>query len=349
MKEGRKGSRGIKGKLTLGIEDDGSAWSYKNTEDEQHKQLPLKHPAYKAQVVRRRNKKYEGGHDDINDLRKLVTTVYVTNLPTRWDSGRLWKECVGLGKLMDAFIPGGFDTAGGLFGFVRFLKVVNIQELLRKLNDMVVEGRRLRANVSLHPQAVRPGAGRRNDVNREGGRKGLEARHETARSSVFRRRSGPSFKEVLQGEQERGETSRDPGREKVVKQLTVNIPEDVVIREHAWLGNCLIGELKNIELLSKCFSVIQAYGLGDCSIRYIGGLKGWDDTPEKGSRIIWLKIRGVPVRLWDPEVFSYIAWSFGRVLIPFEGPIDAKDMSFGKVCMLRDSVDVVGACKVWVT
>lgn len=45
-------------------------------------------------------------------------------------------------------------------------------------------------------------------------------------------------------------------------------------------------------------------------------IKKWDNSGYHMQRIIWLKISGVPVQLWDSNVFTIIAGKFGRVLIP---------------------------------
>ncbi|KAI3781746.1 hypothetical protein L2E82_11770 [Cichorium intybus] len=39
-----------------------------------------------------------------------------------------------------------------------------------------------------------------------------------------------------------------------------------------WLGKCFVGEIKYIELLHKCFATFHASGLGDSSIKFLGGL-----------------------------------------------------------------------------
>ncbi|KAL4581616.1 hypothetical protein LXL04_006139 [Taraxacum kok-saghyz] len=138
-----------------------------------------------------------------------------------------------------------------------------------------------------------------------------------------------------------------------------------------WLDSCLVGEVKNIELLSKCMSIIHAYGLGECSIRYIGGLvvmlqfnnkmiadcflqnqrlnwsawfvwlKKWDEKFLVKNRVVWLKIVGVPVNCWDPTFFTVIAEHFGKVVIPGGGRDETRDMSFGKICILRSSLDPI--------
>ncbi|KAL4592663.1 hypothetical protein LXL04_005666 [Taraxacum kok-saghyz] len=153
------------------------------------------------------------------------------------------------------------------------------------------------------------------------------------------------------------------------KAEKITIPQVVVLRSNEWLSCCLVGEIKDLELLSKCMSMIQVYGLGDCKVRYIGGLcvilefktkviaecflrnqqinwavwfawlKCWDDNFRQMSRIVWLRVYGVPIRCWDPNAFTCIAGKYGRVLVPFECSSDANNMSFGRICVLTSHLD----------
>ncbi|KAI3724608.1 hypothetical protein L2E82_36391 [Cichorium intybus] len=54
--------------------------------------------------------------------------------------------------------------------------------------------------------------------------------------------------------------------------IAVKIPDSLVIDQCQWLNCCLIGELKDLDLLSKCFAIFHSTGIGDCSVKYLGGL-----------------------------------------------------------------------------
>ncbi|KAI3522532.1 hypothetical protein L1887_00391 [Cichorium endivia] len=57
---------------------------------------------------------------------------------------------------------------------------------------------------------------------------------------------------------------------------------------------------------------------------------------DRFDRLAWVKVVGLPLRLWDRENFSRIAGRFGRVIIPSETTLEAKDVSFGRFCILTD-------------
>ncbi|KAI3723143.1 hypothetical protein L2E82_34533 [Cichorium intybus] len=56
------------------------------------------------------------------------------------------------------------------------------------------------------------------------------------------------------------------------KRAKIVIPEAVNLGGPAWLDNCLIGEVIDIELLSNFFSIFHNSGIAECSIKYAGGL-----------------------------------------------------------------------------
>ncbi|KAL4568347.1 hypothetical protein LXL04_023957 [Taraxacum kok-saghyz] len=156
----------------------------------------------------------------------------------------------------------------------------------------------------------------------------------------------------------------------------VTIPLNVVGVLPGWLHCSLVGEMKDLELVEKCMSVIKAYGLGECDIKYMGGLnvllvfnskavadcflnnqkvnwfawfswlRKWDTTFTQSSRVVWIKITGVPAGFWNSAVFSAIAELFGKVLIPFDCHGESRNISFGKVCLISPGLEVIEAQQV---
>ncbi|KAL4574766.1 hypothetical protein LXL04_021604 [Taraxacum kok-saghyz] len=314
----------------------------------------------------------------VDELCRVVTTFFISNLPVGWDSRKLWLAFEGHGTLVDAFVPGKRDAAGNLFGFVRFMKVSEVQALLRKFNEMVLEGKRLKANVAKHE---RPKARSTLNGNRYGQVKThVKKSHGLTQDGRFRDShnvAGVSYKQVLY--KNAGSTEKSEVQTYMAVKRNIVVKDCVSVRKPNWLDPCLVGEVKNIEMLSKCMSVIHAYGLGECSIRYMGGLvvllqfnskaiaecflnnqkenwsawfvwlKKWEEQFCVKERVIWLKIVGIPIGCWDPSFFSEIAGHFGKVVIPGGGVDETRDMSFGKVCVLRSSMEPVQPCMVSVT
>ena len=217
-----------------------------------------------TKVVRRnRQQQHHRKESNEEELRRLVTTFYVANLPEGWNSSRLWREFAGIGRLVDAFIPRKKDASGNSFGFVRLLKVSDLNGVLKSMNELVCDGKRIRVNVARHERAKRGGRGEDggNDESALSGKSFLNA----LRGGKVKESGTSNNVTVSKSEMERKESLEN-------KKVEVVIPSSIKLREHRWLDSCLVGVLKNIELLSKCMSMIQAYGLGECDLRYLGGL-----------------------------------------------------------------------------
>ncbi|KAL4588921.1 hypothetical protein LXL04_001821 [Taraxacum kok-saghyz] len=323
------------------------------------------------EVASRKRESARKASDSMRDICLIAITFYVCNLPERWKSRDLWKAFDRLGVLVDAFVPGRRDRMGACYGFVRFIKVSNVQVMLEKMNELVFEGRNLKANVSLHPRGKKQGEAPTRTEERppkhtekpwiagaaqrvwDGKMHGCMGGYSTR---------GPSYADMLNAENRVMEKGNP---------VSVTIPDELVVQGKKWLQCSLIGEMLDLERLSKCLSMVHAYGLGDCDIKYLGGLsvmlifnspevancflhnqkinwsiwfawlKAWDATLQPHSRAVWLRIRGVPVSLWDSEVFSSIASAFGKVLIPFNCKDEAENLSFGKVCVLTESMELI--------
>ncbi|KAL4554369.1 hypothetical protein LXL04_039506 [Taraxacum kok-saghyz] len=156
-----------------------------------------------TRVVGRRNKAEHRRASIEEELSKVVTTFFVNNLPEGCNSTRLWKRFEESGTLVDAFVPGKRDVSGRLFGFVRFLKVSNLHRMLKKLNELLLDGQKVRVNVARHD---RPKASKKGDTECKvkTGRKG-HGRQKTVLVPLVMLGVFPSWKfcKVIRGSMER--------------------------------------------------------------------------------------------------------------------------------------------------
>ncbi|KAI3522056.1 hypothetical protein L1887_11534 [Cichorium endivia] len=70
----------------------------------------------------------------------------------------------------------------------------------------------------------------------------------------------------------------------------------------------------------------------------------WFKRLELGDKIdlryewtVWLKILGLPLKLWDKDKFTTICSNFGRVIHPFDGISSRRDLSMEKVVILTSA------------
>ncbi|GJY45736.1 RNA-directed DNA polymerase, eukaryota, reverse transcriptase zinc-binding domain protein [Tanacetum coccineum] len=68
-----------------------------------------------------------------DDVLKISTSVFVTNFPEQASAKDLWNACKQYGHVVDAFIPNKRSKAGKRFGFVRFIKVFDVERLVGNL------------------------------------------------------------------------------------------------------------------------------------------------------------------------------------------------------------------------
>ncbi|CAH1437071.1 unnamed protein product [Lactuca virosa] len=130
-----------------------------------------------------------------------------------------------------------------------------------------------------------------------------------------------------------------------------------------WLKkSLLIGEAHSLDHIGT----IHAMGILNDETKYLGGLrlaihfgcskdadvylenkkhwKDWfkwivraDQQELNYERMVWLKILGVPLNLWDEQNFSLIVSKFGRVISPFDNIANRRDYSMGKVGVITSN------------
>ncbi|PWA43309.1 hypothetical protein CTI12_AA536690 [Artemisia annua] len=64
---------------------------------------------------------------------KISHSIFVTNFPDSVSSRDLWRECSVYGTVVDVFIPSKKSKAGKRFAFVSFIKVFNLDRLVKNL------------------------------------------------------------------------------------------------------------------------------------------------------------------------------------------------------------------------
>ncbi|GKD47994.1 nucleotide-binding alpha-beta plait domain-containing protein, partial [Tanacetum coccineum] len=83
-----------------------------------------------------------------DDVLKISTSVFVTNFPEQASAKDLWNACKQYGHVVDAFIPNKRSKAGKRFGFVRFIKVFDVERLVGNLCTVWIGRHRIHANAA---------------------------------------------------------------------------------------------------------------------------------------------------------------------------------------------------------
>ncbi|PWA63868.1 hypothetical protein CTI12_AA352620 [Artemisia annua] len=83
-----------------------------------------------------------------DEVHKISTSIFVTNFPDYAKAKDLWNVCKQYGQVVDAFIPDRKSKAGKRYGFVRFIRVYDVDRLVSNLCTLWMGSHHLHANVA---------------------------------------------------------------------------------------------------------------------------------------------------------------------------------------------------------
>nr|GEU99330.1 G-type lectin S-receptor-like serine/threonine-protein kinase LECRK1 [Tanacetum cinerariifolium] len=90
------------------------------------------------------------------DVSKISKSVFITNFPDCMSARELWKTCSVYGTVVDVFIPFKKSKAGKRFAFVRFIKVFNLDRLVKNLSTIWIGKLHLIANHVWYERPLKP-------------------------------------------------------------------------------------------------------------------------------------------------------------------------------------------------
>nr|GEZ12649.1 RNA-directed DNA polymerase, eukaryota, nucleotide-binding alpha-beta plait domain protein [Tanacetum cinerariifolium] len=82
-----------------------------------------------------------------DETEKISKSVFVTNFTDHFSARDLWNVCVAYGKVVDVFIPFKGSKTCRKFAFVCFIRVDNMERLIKNLSTIWIGKFRLHANV----------------------------------------------------------------------------------------------------------------------------------------------------------------------------------------------------------
>ncbi|GJR39071.1 RNA-directed DNA polymerase, eukaryota [Tanacetum coccineum] len=268
---------------------------------------------------------------------------------TKSFSRGLWKECSVYGTVVDVFIPLKKSKVGKRFAFVRFIKVFNIDRLVKNLCAIWIGRHHFdRPQKPLAPKSNFP------PFNGSGKVYGNT-------SSGFQQPKGfgGSFASVVNGD------NRSVNPASLISSSPALVLEDTCIIERDF-SRCVMGKVKDFTSI-LISNYLSDEGFDDVKLSYLGGLwvlcefdsvgtrmsmmthtgvKSWfqilqDVSQEFVSeeRIVWVDIEGVPLYAWSRDTFSRIGKKWGEAL----NIEDVLDSSFGRkrLCIITKSPTLI--------
>ncbi|KAD4178000.1 hypothetical protein E3N88_26591 [Mikania micrantha] len=261
-------------------------------------------------------------------------TFYVANLPTDCTTKELQQEFSRFGKVLDVYIAGKKDKSHCHFGFVRFPEVGNPVQLERDLNNIKLKNLKISVNIAKYEK---DGKAQR-------------------------------FHSV----QNHRKAYRSDNLEKTASHTSswrIVVPDNFLSKtELNWGATSLLGRATDLRVLCSLRELILDQD--NLTIRHLGGLnvlltfsniknsevflsnthmwKPWFTSLEKWvgnlirpERIAWLRIHGVPVQLWEANIFNKVASAFGRVVHPSEACLLDLNLTQDYVAVLTSSLEPI--------
>ncbi|GJU52083.1 RNA-directed DNA polymerase, eukaryota, reverse transcriptase zinc-binding domain protein [Tanacetum coccineum] len=262
-----------------------------------------------------------------DEVHKISTSVFVTNFPDQYGAKDLWNSCKVYGHVVDAYIPNRKSNVGKRFGFVRFIKVSDVERLVNNICTVWVGRYKLHANVA---RFQREPLNKHNThdmvsgVNR--GNVGVGNNVKGAKGA------SNSYAHVVKGIQiPKGDSDNNPSL--VLDDLCLNQTD---------YSLCLMAKVKDFASLSNLKVVLVNEGFLNIVIKYMGGFwvmiefqsegakKSFQSNLSMGTwfsqimqashdfiideRVTWVEIEGIPLKLWSWNTFSRIVSKWGDLL-----------------------------------
>ncbi|KAJ0700670.1 putative RNA recognition motif domain, nucleotide-binding alpha-beta plait domain superfamily [Helianthus annuus] len=286
----------------------------------------------------------EKNKDYVEELRKeKAITFYVSNIHPHISDSELWIECMNYGHVVDAYIARKRDKRGNRFGFLRFIKIKDVEKMTKALCQMSFYGWKIRANVARFVKIEKKSRKQETKwIRKEEGHVNTNGAP-VAPNNVYKS-NGVSWADVVAGRQSQQEEDR-----------SLNFTNESQAYK-LWRGRAVIGDLISIEALRDVNNMKKKLRLKDSQVRYLGGMKlliifdsveemegsmkkdmelwnlwfkiltTWNGEYIPYERIAWLRIRGIPLQLWINEVFNVVGEYFGKVIKKSDA--DEKDLCF---------------------
>nr|GEW48624.1 hypothetical protein [Tanacetum cinerariifolium] len=83
-----------------------------------------------------------------DEVRKLSTSIFVTNFSKKCSAKELWNACKQYGTVVDTFILDRRSKLGKRFGFFRFIKIYDVERLVNNLFTIWIGSFKLHANIA---------------------------------------------------------------------------------------------------------------------------------------------------------------------------------------------------------
>ncbi|GJT48862.1 RNA-directed DNA polymerase, eukaryota [Tanacetum coccineum] len=245
-------------------------------------------------------------HTKFREEHKSFSSIFVSNIPWNASVQDLWDICNKWGVVIDVYIAAKRSKSGHRFGFVRFINVNDINQLVSNLRTAWMGGFHLFADVAKYGRTYnRP-------VERSGDGK-------------------PSVESV--GVSDCNKVYKEAGNEAV---MFISVDDCIDLDG---MERSILAKVKDLSVISELLKHMSSEGFDDVGLRYVGGRWVWlefdymdqvesvktskalkeiflkfkdvshDFIPDE--RCVWIDLVGLPLASWAPEVYKKLGGRWG--------------------------------------
>nr|GEX17506.1 nucleotide-binding alpha-beta plait domain-containing protein [Tanacetum cinerariifolium]GEZ08378.1 nucleotide-binding alpha-beta plait domain-containing protein [Tanacetum cinerariifolium]GEZ08672.1 nucleotide-binding alpha-beta plait domain-containing protein [Tanacetum cinerariifolium] len=259
-----------------------------------------------------------------DEVQKISISIFVTNFPASFNAKDIWRVCNQYGNVVDTFIPDKKSNSDKRFGFVRFIKIANVEWLVNNLCTIWLGMFRLHVNIARFqrkPLIQNTSQSLKIQVNKHG-------QGEVQMKKASNGYAGSFAHAVKKG--------INLHHEELESKLAL-VLDDSCLNQND-MSTTLMGKVKVFDSLSNLKPVLANKGFDDIKLKYMGGLWATHNI-FIDERVIRLDIEGVPIKVWTINTFTKIASKWGELL----HDEDQEELCFysKRVCILTKLADDV--------
>ncbi|KAK9063756.1 hypothetical protein SSX86_017628 [Deinandra increscens subsp. villosa] len=277
------------------------------------------------------------------DLKKVTTSIFITNFPPNSSVHEIWKHVERWGKIADVYISPRLTKSGRKFGFVRFVGITDVRRLIMDLRTVWIGSYHLFADLVKDTDQA-------HTVKHIDPPKYVSQTNKPIKNAV----KDTSFAELLKNGSQRRISSKPVLPER--KVVSIPISDCIDVKR----ANFIMGKVVDPSSIPNLPLLFAKEGFLDVSFRYIEGrwiglafpntelalkfdsclaLKGCFSSLQilsssfiPDERCVWVDFIGLPVVATTPAVLKRIGHLWGEFM--FFGDDEDEPLASGKVCII---------------
>ncbi|GKV15204.1 hypothetical protein SLEP1_g26006 [Rubroshorea leprosula] len=314
-----------------------------------------------------------GGAGDIAQIVGGSTSFFFYNFPEEMEAKFLWNSFQMHGKVVDVYLPSKRDRRGKRYGFVRLTGVKDVIQMERRLNEIWIGSYKMRVKIANDRQRKEPKSKKVQGVFKAKGSACSMYRLVQPGHSYAQAVKGQGIRtdnvleqlqeKVYEAVQEKEGVKAGMQENSEVEKTEETIEFNPTGEELQWLEGGMVAVVRSMAMVSEIQEHMDADG-GSISLTPIGGrrvlltekvagvlsdymklnqelfglwfeaIKPWEMDPEERSRMMWLRISGVPLKAWSERCFQRIGETIGEVLMIHEDTKKKSILWDGRVLIL---------------